>query len=48
MEQKVVPIVLYVAVAGSAMPAIALFPFVTPTVQPSATTPLASAFVGIP
>ena len=49
MEQKVVPIVLYVAVAGATLPAIALFPIVTSTVQPpAATATLASAFVGFP
>jgi len=48
MEQKVVPIVLYVAVAGATVPAIALFPFVSATVQPAATATLASAFVGFP
>jgi len=34
-----------VAAAGTTMPAIALFPIVTTTVQPTATTTLASAFV---
>jgi len=42
---KAEPIVLNVAVAGTTMPAIALFPIVTTTVQPTATTTLASAFV---
>ena len=48
MEQKVVPFVFSVAVAGTIMPAIALFPIVAATVLPSATAALASAFVGFP
>jgi len=48
VDQLVAPIVLDVAVAGAAMPAIALFPIVTTTVLPTATTTLASAFVGFP
>lgn len=48
MEQKVVPIVLNVAVAGATVPAFAVFPFVTTAVLPTATTSLASAFVGFP
>lgn len=48
MDQVVVPVVLDVAVAGTAMPAIALFPGVATTVLPSATSTLASAFVGFP
>jgi len=48
MDQVVVPIVFYVAVAGSTMPADALFPIVATSVLPAATAALASAFVGFP
>ena len=48
MEQKVVPIVLGVAVAGTTGPTVALVPFVSTAVQPTATAALASAFVGFP
>lgn len=47
-DQVVVPIVLSVAVAGPPKPSVALFPIVTPAMQPAASTTLASAFVGIP
>jgi len=48
VDQLVAPIVLGVAVAGTTMLSIALFPLVSTTVLPAEAVPLASAFAGIP
>jgi len=48
VDQLVAPIVLGVAVAGTTMLSIALFPLVSTTVLPAEAVPLASAFVGNP